>query len=301
MKIVFPRDADLFMLLWKHKILTTRAIWLGAFQQTSLKTCYERLLKLKKSSYIRRIPICDSGYAWSLSVNGFQVLKNQLPELKVHGYGSESPLHDLFIPLAAYSHHWPHLPAGVLFLAEEEIKRIPLEYLPSWYPMDLIRRPDGIWRIQNQSKYFLIAIEIETTLKPSLKYETIARQYQDSESIARVVWFVPTFNFAETILSSFKKRVGANKLKHDFILLSDLVSRGWESNIILGTDNHTNLAKILNSVIDTASVPGRRLSHLDISLSPHKSVSSKSLCNTVNPNLATHFKSTPFSTFLKFR
>lgn len=301
MKIVFPRDADLFMLLWTHKILTTKAIWLGAFHQTSLKTCYERLLKLKKSSYIRRIPISDSGYAWSLSINGFQILKDQLPELKVPGYGSESPLHDLFIPLAAYSQHWPLLPTGISFLTEEEIKRFPLEYLPSWYPMDLIRRPDGIWQIQSQSKYYLVAIEIETTLKSALKYETIARQYQDSESIDRVVWFVPTLNFAETILSSFIKRVGSSNFKHDFILLSDLISHGWESNVIVGGDNGNKLTKILNSPLGTASMPGRRLSHLDISLSPHKSVTSKFLSEAAPPDLATYFKSTPFSTFLKFR
>ncbi len=300
MKITFPRDAELFTLLWKHKILTTRAIWLGAFQNASLKTCYERLVKLRKSNYIRKISISDNGYAWSLSVNGFNILKLHLPEFKLPGYGSESPLHDLLVPIAAHSDFWPNSPDNILFLTEEEIKRLPFESLPSWFPLDLIRRPDGIWNIKTRIGKNLVALEVETSLKAILKYETIARQYQDSDSISHVVWFVPTISFADSIYSSFKKRVGLVNFKHEFILLSDLVNIGWNAQIRFGSGRFSKLSDLLEIDIGKDSVPGRRLSQLDISLSPHKSRTSKFLFESANPNLASYIKTTPFQNYIKF-
>jgi hypothetical protein len=300
LKITFPRDADLFTLLWKHKILTTRAIWLGVFQNASLKTCYERLLKLRKSNYIRRVSISDNGYAWSLSVNGFNVLKAQLPEFKVPGYGSESPLHDLLVPIAAYSDFWPNSPRDMFFLTEEEIKRLPLEALPQWFPIDLIRRPDGIWNIKSGQERILVALEVETSIKAVLKYETIARQYQDSESISRVIWIVPTLNFAETIFSTFKKRVGFAGFKHEFVFLSDLIIHGWNAKISLGSNKFRSLSDLFNLPVGNESVLGRRLSQLDISLSPHKSRTSPFFRESEIPNLATYIKTTPFHNYIKF-
>lgn len=298
---MYPRDSDLFLLLWKNKILTTGAIWLAMFSDVTMKTCYQRLLKLKKSNYIRMVSIGDNGRAWSLSVNGFKIIKDQLPELKLMGYGSDSPIHDLLVLTACYVDHWPTLPEGVSLLEEEEMKRYNLEFLPDWYPLGLLRRPDGIWKIDSAHAGRLVAIEVETTLKSGPHYETIARQYEDADTIDRVIWYTNSEAMAETIYGYLISRVGNSNFKHDFIILSDLVANGSKSKVIRGADKDKTLAEVANFSKGTASVPGRRWCHLDVSVTPHKSTTSRRLMQNENPDLAIHFKSTPFSTFLKFR
>ncbi|MBL7542563.1 MAG: hypothetical protein JNL11_02050 [Bdellovibrionaceae bacterium] len=297
MKIMFPRDANLFRTLWKHKLLTTRAIWLSEFESASLKTCYQRLLKLESSNHIKSVRVGDSGYAWTLSVNGYNVLKDQMPQLKIPGYGSESPLHDLIVLSASYVDSWPNLYSGLSILTDEEIKRHNLENLPEWFPFELIRRPDGIWRNANTEKLF--AIEVEINLKAIAKYESIATQYQDSENITRVVWFVPSLSMAEKILSSIKTRLGTTTSKHVFFSIPNLITYGLNSYPLLEQVNRKSLGELLEITQGTLSVPGRRWCHLDISKTPYKSISSKNLFDSANPDLATYLKSTPFSNLIK--
>ncbi len=301
MKLMYLRDVDLFLLLWKYRVLSTRAIWCALYDKVAIKTCYERLMKLAKANYIRCISVGENGSAWTLSVNGFQAIRDVIPELKVPGYGSESPTHDLMVLVAAFGDHWPSLPAGVLLLSEEEIKRVPLEYLPDWYPVDLLRRPDGLWLVQDGIQSTCIAFEMETTKKTLSSYEIIARQYQDASTVSRVVWFVSTLNVAELLQSAFQNRAGSHDFKHSFVLISDLVSNSWDAPVILGRDSGFSLCDFLKNQCGTASVQGRRLCHLDLSKTPHRSRAYGFSDPDGFSNSARHFKSTPFSTFIKAR
>ncbi|MGZ3783869.1 MAG: hypothetical protein ACXWR0_05005 [Bdellovibrio sp.] len=299
MKVMYPRDAKLFHALWKYKILTTHAIWYFIFFNSSMKTTYERLMQLKKGNFIRRVSVGENGFAWSLSVNGYNIVQLDLPELKVPGYGSESPTHDLLVNFAAFGDCWPKLPDHISLLTEEEVKRIPLEYLPSWYPVDLLRRPDGIWNVDSDGKNQLVALELESTLKPSLKYETIAKQYRDANSVFRVVWLVSSKSTAEKIQNAFSEKLSLLDMKHNFILISDMIKFGWSSKFIAGPEKSKTLDNLLNFSNGTGSVPVRRLCHLDLSISPHRSSAYKSIFLSENPNLDTYFKTTPFSSYIK--
>ncbi len=299
MKIMYPRDEMLFLLLWKARVLSTRAIWSALFSNASIKTCYERLMKLKKSNHLRRVTVGEGGSVWTLGLNGFQIVRGRLPEMKSPGYGSESPAHDLLVLVAAYGDHWPNLPSEVSILSEEEIKRLTLEHLPSWYPFELLRRPDCLWHLNSDSQGNCIALEMESNLKSVSKYEIIARQYQDAPSVSRVFWFVVSIRAAEFIHQVFFNRFGAQDLKHNFILISDLVAKGWMSTVRVGPDKDRKLENLLKIEPGTSSVMGRRLYHLDLYASPHKSKAYENLLQSDFSNSVTYFKSTPFSAFIK--
>jgi hypothetical protein len=301
MKIVLQRDVDLLVSLWKFKLLTTHAIWLAHYPDTAVKTCYERLMKLKKSNHIRRVNIGDKGSAWTLSVKGFQHIREFLPDLKQSGYGSDSPIHDLLIPLAMFGDNWPSLPHGTSVLSEDEIKRCYIEHLPKWYPLELLRRPDGLWHIEGNGRTALLALEIETTLKSTMSYEIIARQYRDATSVSKVIWCVPSESMAQSIYSCFQNKIGVSDFRHNFILISDLVVNGWRSPILLGPDKQIPLEKLLDYTNGISSIHGRSRCHLDISITPHKSPTSKLLYSLGIPNLATYLKSPPFSSLIQFR
>lgn len=304
MKLNYPRDTELFLLLWKYKVATTHSIWAALFKDSSMKTCYERLMKLKKSNFVKRISIDESHFAWTLSTNGYIAIRDQLNELKVPGYGSEFPIHDLLVNLASFEDYWPELPDGISFLSEEEIKRLHSEYLPEWYPFDLMRRPDGFWRTNKGDHHSIIALEVETSLKSVSKYESIARQYELASEIFRIIWFVPTKSMAQTIFNSFENKIGSENFRHNFILISDLVSHGWMASVYLGADQNSEVVKVLQVPIGSPSVPGRRLSHLDLSITPHKSKASGQFSKPVNSDStaclsASVFSNTPFAQLIK--
>lgn len=308
MKLNYPRDLDLFMLLWRFKVATTHSIWAALFHEISIKTCYERLMKLMNSSFIKRVSISESHLVWSLGPNGYLAIRDLLPEMKNPGYGSEFPIHDLLVNLASHGDYWASLPKNLTFLSEEEVKRLSIEHLPEWYPMDLLRRPDGFWFYHKEEIKYTMALEVETTLKPNTKYETIARHYDMVPNLYRVLWIVTSSKMANTIFECFQNKVGSENFKHDFILISDLVLNGWSASIILGADEGASIEKVLLNYTGSSSVPGRRLSHLDLSVSPHKSKASKQFFNSDFPNLATHlsaitlypfFKNSPFSHLIK--
>lgn len=308
MKLNYPRDLDLFMLLWRFKVATTHSIWAALFHDASIKTCYERLMKLMNSNFIKRVVISESHFVWSLGPNGFLALRDLLPEMKVPGYGSEFPIHDLLVSLASHGDHWASLPNDLTFLTEEEVKRLSTEHLPEWYPMDLLRRPDGFWCHQNGEEKTIVALEVETTLKPNAKYETIARHYEMVPDLHRALWFVTSSKMANAIFGCFQNKVGSENFKHDFILISDLVFNGWSAPIILGPDEQSSVENVLINRSGSPSVPGRRLSHLDLSICPHKSRTSKQIFNSDFSNLAAPtsascifsiIKNSPFSHLIK--
>lgn len=299
MKLSYPRDLELFMLLWRFKVATTHSIWAALFHEVSIKTCYERLMKLMNSNFIKRIAISESHFVWSLGANGFLAIRNLLPEMKTPGYGSEFPIHDLLVSLASHGDHWASLPNDLTFLTEEELKRLSIEHLPEWYPMDLLRRPDGFWCYQNGEDRGIVALEVETTLKPNAKYETIARHYEMVPDLKRVLWFVTSSKMASAIFECFQNKVGSENFKHDFILISDLVFNGWSASVILGPDEQSSVENVLINRSGSPSVPGRRLSHLDLSVSPHKSRASKQIFNSEFPNLAPPMSALSLSPFIK--
>ena len=296
MSLNYSRDPQLFLHLWKYKVGSTRSLQKACFPTASLGTTYSRLIKLNRGTYIRRILFDGKGGLWTLAVNGFKEIKSEMVELEQNGYGSESPLHDRLVAMIAHEDYWPSLPPGWEFLSDEEIKRIPIDLLPCWYPSLLMRRPDGLWHIDQSKEIF--ALEVETSLKGSLSYKAVADQYQDVPAINRVFWFVTSQKNAKAILEAIVSRVGSECLKHSFILISDFIQSGWRARIICGCGTGLSFEKLSNLNDGRASMTSLRLSHLDTSFCPQKSAIYSKISDRQISNSTQYAIHSPFAKFL---
>ncbi|MCB0390399.1 MAG: hypothetical protein KDD58_03865 [Bdellovibrionales bacterium] len=97
-KINPARDFLILKYLWYWKLASTNTIYLKFFQESSMKATYNRLNSLERHGYIKVVSLGHFG-VWSLSKNGFGMIKDQLPNLADVGFISECPKHDFVCSL----------------------------------------------------------------------------------------------------------------------------------------------------------------------------------------------------------
>lgn len=240
------RDTAILQFLWRWKVSTTNAIALRFFPKALPSTTYNRLNVLKRLGLIelQRLTNPDE-FVWALTEAGFEAVSPYLPRLQEGGFRSECPDHDL---LTAACQLGPWLcgePEGVSFFSDRELRSIRQDFYPEWVPKTTRRRPDGYWQIPYENKLRTIALEVERNKKVNRRYEVIASFYKDNVSIFRTIWLVPTVGTAKNIQKVFQKEVGPLSQKHNFVLIDDFESVGWQSPIIVGFEKGQKLAFVL--------------------------------------------------------
>lgn len=285
------RDIDVFGFLWVWKLATVSAIHGRFFSDSKARrVVYNRMLSLKRAGFVQNQVVLNrdskgrgSFMVWTITRRGFDLIRNQLPDLREEGFLSENIEHDLLVSAFHLGNYTDKSPKSVEILTEQELRRLKLEDYPEWAPQTSLHRPDGYWRIPSHPAPELCAIEVELNFKNKIKYRAVGEFYATYLDIKRVFWLVPSKNFADAVLREIGKVPSPRLEIHNFILVADFRSLGWQAPIRVGSDCSKTLNLILpkSSQANPGQASGRCLSHLWFS----ESVSVvKTKPSTISPN-----------------
>lgn len=297
----YSKLKDLLLFVFKNKVVTTRAIWSFFYRDSTLESCYRKVLKFNKKQFIKEITVDGNGTAWGLGANGFKFIKDILPEFDLNGYGSQSVVHDLIVATIGNQFNYYQHMNLVDAIFEEELGRFSVEHLPEWVPYDLSRRPDFILRIHDKTSSMLTAIEVELSAKSTENYKLILEDYQNSEVINYNIWILRSHSQVSKFNTEFEKLV--KKGKFQFLLLKDVIYDGWNAKIKLGTCVGKSLNQLLfnsNNQMDnfapsTVTPLVDRLCFLDLNKSPQKSILCPFFQNNQIPLFDSYINRTSFT------
>lgn len=235
MKLSHAHDLQTLISLWQFKALSTSALAAMNFQNTSVEAAYRRLLKLEKFNLIKSIASSNGcGFVWTLQKKGFDTIRDKLGNLKEDGFKTEHLNHDALVS-AFHLGNFLGIPTlGQLVVSEQQLRKIPFDFLPNWIPRDDRRRPDGYWKYRKGDKDFAIALEVELTCKKLEDYDNIGTFYDQTSEVIHVVWLVKNIIDARYIYRRLEKSSSRRSDCHSFILLSEYMKDGWHSCFQLG-------------------------------------------------------------------
>lgn len=241
------RDREILMFLWRWKIATTATLQHRFFSQASSRVAYNRMQKLKAAGYIVvRADESLRNHFWTLGKKGYQIIRDELPELREEGYLSESPRHDLLVNAMHIGEWLVIAPEHARLYTEQQLRRVAVSARPAWIPRSDHHRPDGYWGVREETSIRVTALEVELHQKRRDFYESIAHFYQDETRIGNVLWLVANRGLAKSIYSILSETGPTRSHIHDFVDLHGFEASGWQAKVILGT--HTG--KPLGMLID---------------------------------------------------
>lgn len=263
-------DLPLLMFLWRWKVSTTAVLSRKFYSHRSGQAAYLRLWKLEKAGFIRSISNNTANmFIWTLDRRGFESIRPHLPDLKEEGYSSENIFHDLLVAAIHQGDCIFKKLSGVDFVTEQELRRLNQPSLPGWVP-ECDRRPDGYWRVRNDSSHKVVALEVELSPKVESEYDSIARYYEERDGIDQILWVVRRESVAEKMFEVMQNAT-RRKFKHSLIGLDPLYSSGWQAAIHCGLD----AGKTVNQVLQNQPLKGLKpvlgQFSLDTRKTPHKS------------------------------
>jgi hypothetical protein len=164
-------------------------------------------------------------------------------------------MHDLYV-LAAHYGEWisKDKAEDVLFVTEQELRRIDNAEFPTWLKGLQSHKPDGIWYFSETLDKKLIALEVELSRKRQNEYEALGVFYSEESSIHSVLWIVQSKGHANSMRCSFQAKTNAYRNMHNFVLTDDLKYLGWASEIFAGPNQGSTIHNFLENMRCTQSV-----------------------------------------------
>ncbi len=229
------RDLNIMKYLWKWKLVSTAGLGAKFYPNLSILTPYRRLLRLADSNYLQFIHDNDaSGCGWSLTSKGFKKIRHLLGELRAEGFKSEYPHHDRLATAFHLGDWLTEQPEYTQTFSEQQLRRVPVDVWDDWVPKSESHRPDGYSLMFNGDERVVFAFEVEMSLKPKPRYESVAVFYDLQQGINAVFWLVnsrSTANSLKRYLESFNVR---DIKKHNFVVTEEFQTLGWSAPIIEG-------------------------------------------------------------------
>ena len=270
------RDIPLLKFLWRWKLATTAALKWKFFPSKSAHTTYNQLLRLKNGGFIKhRITDQANGFVWTLSLKGFKAIQDSLPSLMEAGYDSETLNHDFLVTALHIGDWFISTPPKVKFFTEQQLRRYAVEEYPDWVPKSQSHRPDGYTLLPLKNQLRVVAFEVELSTKPNDKYQEVAEFYSDEDSIARVIWLVPSASAARRLEEQFSQSGVERSNIHNFITVPDFKNSLWGAIVFIGPEKGKTLLEFLDEkpcaklVQTLVRCPTHPL--LDIRKSPYRS------------------------------
>lgn len=247
----------LLAFLWKWKVATTTAIAIRFFPNMKITSAHRRLLELSRGGYLRSL--CSqsgSGYVWTLTDKGFEVIKEDLPELHHIGYKSEAIGHDL-LSMAAMLGDWiREIPVGVEMYSEQMLRCFHYDMHPTWVPQSDIHRADGYWSLPKLPKNCSVALEIERTQKKLNLYDLVADFYEGHHFVTNVVWITPFPGISPSIERRIKQFLRKEHTKHLFLPLQEFTRLGWQAKFRDGRFKGQTFSRYISNIAATSQRPG---------------------------------------------
>jgi hypothetical protein len=255
---------DLLDYIWRWKIVPTWMVHRRFYANGSPRAGYHMLDSARRQGFVRieGIP-SKKAYGWSLTSKGFLRVEPKLGNLVDRRFKTEAPMHDLRV--AAFLGGIPMLlgrPNQWTAVTEQQIRGIDPTLRPKWFPNDLMRRPDGYWRIcPEPSRPKLLAVEVEYSRKTPGEYDQILRDYDSCVGVDAVIWIVSSPTIRSLILRAAQSIRGLNPNLTWTILDSDLRRRGLTS----ATKNHLKLDTRFGALVHSdANIPSNNCWGIDL-------------------------------------
>lgn len=243
---ITSRDLSIMRYLWKWKLVSTEALAAKFYPNLSLLSPYRRLLRLADANYLQYIHDNDaSGCGWSLTSKGFKKIRHLLGELRAEGFKSEYPHHDSHVTAFHLGDWLTNQPEYTQTFSEQQLRRIPVDLWDDWVPKSDIHRPDGYSLMFNGDERVVFAFEVEMSLKPKPRYESVAVFYDLQQSINAVFWLVNSRSTANSLKRYFESFNVRNISKHNFVVMEEFRRLGWLATFAEGKFKGKSVSDIL--------------------------------------------------------
>jgi len=228
-----PRDFLILKYIWRWKISSTSSVHEAVNREASAYSTYKTLERLERNDFLEcRFHLTERFYVWQLTEFGFNSIKEYLGELKEEGYLSENHRHDRLVQ-AFQLGEWASFDIPqIQFFTEQELRRKDLEDYVDWIPRSNEHRPDGYSKILGEKRTWILAYEVELSIKSPQRYEGILRFYKAIKGIDRVLWMVENAQVMESVLRAKACIKDDSSNYHVFVDLKDFLKNGWDSKII---------------------------------------------------------------------
>ena len=151
-------------------------------------------------------------------------------ELRQLRFAAQSVDHD-YITSAFHIGEFIHgLPKGVKLFTEQQLQAVDTSLLPAWTPKSCDHVPDGYIHFEEDAVKMTVAIEVELNYKSTLRYQKMGFYFDLShEKVDVVIWLCDGIALAQFISDRLFHCKLRNFEVHNFILLSDFISCGWDA------------------------------------------------------------------------
>lgn len=232
-------DDDLLCMkwLWRWKLLSTRAINAGIHKSRTLEKTYRRLMQLEDAKYIQPYWSRDGKRClWMLADKGYHLLNQNYPNQFCDGYKTENPNHDFWVTAVHLGDWLAERPNGMDVMTEQEIRRLSLEEFPEWIVKSKRHRPDGYWRISNDTdrEKSVIALEVELSKKTPDSYQSIAEFYSGYNLFRQILWVVKSEGDIRYIRKHLESGLKHDDKIHSFTTIRQFAELGWQAKILAG-------------------------------------------------------------------
>ncbi len=269
------RDVPILLFLWKWKVMTTAALAKRFYPDAKPATAYRRLWCLAQAGYIQiRANAQGERFVWMLTKKGFNVIKDQLPELKEEGFLSENVSHDFMVTAAHLGDWLCGAPANVEFFTEQQLRRYHQEHYPAWISKKELHRPDGYWRIKSGQQSTTIALEVELVQKTATSYRDCSIFYSHFSNVHRVLWIVTSSSIARMVTREMGHSGAPDQSFHNFILLKEFQQNGWQAQVFSGNEK----GRTISSLLSTGPTDGPQTSVTFLLLDARKSYQKSKVC-----------------------
>lgn len=243
---ITERDSRIMSALWRWKLLSTSALTRRYFPNGNRHTAYERLHKLAKFNYLKAIYIDKrKQQCWALGAAGFKFKRESIGEHIAKSFRSEHPYHD-HIATALHLGEWlVDPPLDTQTYTEQELRSVPIELWDRWVPSSTLHRPDGYSIFLKADEPIIVSFEAELSLKAKQDYGKIVVFYDTQEKINIVVWLVRNSGNIKSLKKHFNELDIVYLAKHQFLLLKDFETSGWNAKFIDGSLSGRSLTDIM--------------------------------------------------------
>lgn len=261
-KAVMPtiRDRAMIEFLWNHRVASFRTLYKLFYQESTPRTCYNRLYRFRKYGFIsvetddgtrgRYYTLDKRGLAYFAKENGrdLQTISSQPQSFKHDHLSSAILLGDWCLKR----------PYGVSIITEQEI--LSSGHDVAGFLKTDSRRPDGIWQFEIGSVKKHVALEVELHAKTEADYIDIIKSYDNYYAIDKIVWVVRGQGLMEKIHKTAAKHSSFKVADHLFLAVDDVLKNLWLAKFKNKTMLNISLSEFLNSyLVNSAPSPMKSL------------------------------------------
>lgn len=227
------RDCRILNYLWRWKVASTASVHEMINRPSSAYSTYKTLFRLEGSGFITSLSDYAGNFSvWTLTKQGFSIVKSKLSELSDDSFSSDNLEHDRLVQAFHLGEWATHQFPIVEFFTRQEIQRIDTSDYPDWVPKSKEHQPDGYTKVTGAKVTRLFAFEVELFSRRDSKYESILQFYKHARSINRVYWLIDSEQTKEQILKAKASVMDESFNYHVFVDLADFKKNGWEAFVV---------------------------------------------------------------------